>query len=337
MRIGGAYIGVGLGDSSDEIRKLKAHMRRKFGYAKNLADTNLFDQQMVDAVVEMQERYNAAGQLKTGKYTPGVINYATKVVMGFVPPPAPVDTRPVLFTVCGTGVPWWVGPDADTARAVEYKYFWQPIGYPARPVPMGPSIQAGRDELYVQMNKHRDRVLRYGCAFASYSQGAIVVAETWQFDILAEGGRLAWARPCVRKGVFWGNPMRARGDVSPDAGGSPSPSSNGGVTETLMTATPIFRQYAHAGDLYADVPDDESGENRTAIWKVIRNGDISGGPNSLLRQFLELGGLVRDGSQVAEATGMFKAMIDAAMFFGQQTAPHTNYSINEAIEYLKAA
>lgn len=337
MRIGGAYVGLGLGDSSDEIRRIKALMRKKFSYAKNLADTGLFDQPMVDAVVEMQKRYTAAGQLTSGKYTPGVINYATKVAVGFVPPPALVDTRPVLFTVCGTGVPWWVGPDADTARAVEYKYLWQPIGYPAQPVPMGPSIAAGRDELYVQMNKHRDRVLKYGCAFASYSQGAIVVAETWEFDIKPDGGRLAWARPCVRKGVFWGNPMRARGDVWPDAGAAPSPPANGGVTEILMTATPMFRQYAHRGDLYADVPPDESGEDRTAIWKLIRDGDIMRGPDSLLRQFLELGGLVQDGTQIAEATGMFKAMIDALTFFGNQTGPHINYSTAEAIDYLKAA
>ena len=337
MRIGGAYVGLGLGDSSDEIRKLRAHMRRKFSYAKNLADTTLFDQAMVDAVVEMQRRYNTGGQLKTGSYTPGIVNFTTKVVCGFVAPPPKVDTRPMLFTVCGTGVPWWVGPDADTARAVEYKYRWQPIGYPAQAVPMGPSIQAARDETYVQMMKWRPQIEKYGCAIAGYSQGALALAETWTFEALPANGRLHWIVPFVRKGVFWGNPMRARGDVSLDAGGAPSPSENGGVTAQLMAATPIFRQYAHAGDLYTDVPPDESGENRTAIWQVIRDGNMITGPDSLLRQFLELGGLVHDADQIAEATGMFKAMIDAITFFGQGTAPHTNYSIAEAIDYLKAA
>lgn len=338
MRIGGAYVGLGLGDTSDEIRKLRAHMRRKFSYAKTLADTTLFDQAMVDAVVEMQKRYNAAGQLKTGTYTPGIVNFTTKVVCGFVAPPPKVDTRPMLFTVCGTGVPWWVGPDADTARAVEYKYRWQPIGYPAQAVPMGPSIQAARDETYVQMTKWRPQIEQYGYILAGYSQGALSLSETWELEIKPPSGRLHWALPHIKKAVMWGNPMRERGKVWPDAGGPPSPTENGGVTAQLMADTPDWwRNYAHRGDLYTDVPPDESGENRTAIWQVIRDGNMITGPDSLLRQFLELGGLVKDADQISEATGMFKAMIDAITFFGQGTAPHTNYDIQPAIDYLKAA
>lgn len=337
MRIGGAYVGLGLGDVNNEIRKLKAHMRKKFSYCKTLADTSVYDQAMVDAVVEMQKRYNAAGQLATGKYTPGIVNFATKVACGFLPAPPKADVRPMLFTICGTGVPWWVGPDADTARAVEYRYRWQPIGYPAQAIPMGPSIQAAKDELFVQMSKWRPQIEAYGCAWAGYSQGALALSESWTFEVLPAEGRLHWALPFIRKGVLWGNPMRPRGDVAPDAGAPPSPPANGGVTEILMPSTPIFRQYAHRGDLYTDVPPDESGENRTAIWKMIRNGDIMSGPDSLLRQFLELGGLVKDADQISEATGMFKAMIDALTFFGQQTQPHTNYNIQPAIDYLKAA
>ena len=337
MRIGGAYVGLGLGDSSEEIRRLKAHMRKKFSYAKNLHDTTLFDQQMVDAVVEMQNRYVAGGTLKSGKFTPGIVNAETKYVCGFLARPQ-VDRRPVLFTVCGTGVPWWIGPDADVARAVEDRYVWQPIGYPAQAVPMGPSIRAGRDELYVQMNKHKDRVILYGCAFASFSQGAIVVSETWEQDIKPENGLLRWAFPHVKKSVTWGNPMRERGKVWPDAGGPVSLPAHGGVTETLMKDTPMWwRNYAHRGDLYSDCPPDESGENRTAIWALIRDGNIFQGPDSLLRQFLELAGVVQDGPQVAELTGMFKAMIDALTFFGQKTAPHLNYTTAEAITYLRAA
>lgn len=338
MRIGGAYVGLGLGDSSDEIRRLKSHMRRKFSYAKNLADTGLFDQQMVDAVVDMQRRYNAAGQLPTGKYTPGIVNAETKYVCGFLPRPPKADTRPVLFTCCGTGVPWWVGPDADTARAVEDRYLWQPIGYPAQPVPMGPSIQAGRDELYVQMNKWRDRITKSGYALAGYSQGAIIVSETWEFDIKPEGGRLHWAEPFIKKAVCWGNPMREKGKAFADAGGATAPATHQGVTTKLMTDTPDWwRNYAHAGDLYTDVPDDESGENRTAIWQMIRDGNMVTGPDSLLRQILELGGVVQDANQVAEMTGMFKAMLDAGTFFAAQTGPHINYSTTAAIDYLRAA
>lgn len=338
MRIGGAWCGWGIGDSHPEIKAIKAFLRKKFSYAKDLADTELYDQQMVDTVAAMQARYNQGfGQLATGTYTPGILNYATKVVMGYVPRPPKVDQRPVLFTVCGTGVPWWVGPDADTARAVEDRYRWQPIGYPATAVPMGPSIAAGKAELRTQIVKHRDQIVRCGMALAGYSQGAIVVAEVWENDIKPATGSLSWAKPLLRKAVTWGNPMREKGRVWLDAGAPPSPPEHQGVTGTLMVDTPDWwRNYAHAGDLYADVPDDESGENRTAIWQIIRDGNALKGPDSLLRQVLELGGLVHDGPAISEVTGMFKAMMDAMVFFGKQTGPHVNYSVAEAISYLRS-
>lgn len=337
MKIGGAWVGLGLGDSLPEVRDIKEFMRRKFSYARNLSNTSIYDQQMVDAVVEMQKRYAASGALKPGKYTPGVINYATKIAMGLIPPPAPVDTRPLLITCCGTGVPWFVGPDADVARAVEDRYKWQPIGYPAQAIPMGPSIQAGRDEVFNQMNIHRERIIKYGVVLAGYSQGALALSETWELEIKPPDGRLHWAFPFVRKAVMWGNPMRERGKAWPDAGGATAASTSGGVTPQLMTDTPTWwRNYAHAGDLYTDVEPGQSAENKTAVWQIIRNGDMMSGPNSILRQVLELGGGV-DGTQIAELTGMVKAMLDALVFFGKQTQPHTSYTTGEAITYLKAA
>lgn len=338
MRIAGAWVGWGLGDSDPELQRIKAFMRKKFSYAKALADTPVYDQAMVAAVTDMQARYNTGqGQLATGKYTPGIINYETKIVMGYVPRPPKVDQRPVLFTVCGTGVPWWVGPDADTARGVEGQYKWQPIGYSAQAVPMGPSIAKGRAELVNQINLHRNQVTRCGMAFAGYSQGAIIVGETWEQDIKPASGSLHWAMPFVRKAVCWGNPMREKGKAWPDAGAPMSPRDHMGVTGKLMVDTPDWwRNYAHAGDLYSDCPDDESTEDRTAIWQIIRNGDFMSGPDSLLNQVMELFGVKQDASQISEATGMFKAMMDALMFFGKQTGPHVNYSSAEAIAYLRS-
>ncbi|WP_201787853.1 hypothetical protein, partial [Klebsiella pneumoniae] len=69
MRIDGQYVGLGLGDSSDEIRRIKTFMRKKFAsYAGDLADTPLYDEQMTAAVAEMQARYNTAGLLRDGLY-----------------------------------------------------------------------------------------------------------------------------------------------------------------------------------------------------------------------------------------------------------------------------
>lgn len=334
MKIGGQWVGLGLGDSSEEIRKIKEFMRKKFSYAKTLADTSLYDEHMVQVVTEMQNRYRNARALAPDQYLPGVINVETKMLMGFIPRPA--KPKPLLFTVCGTGVPWWIGPDADVARAVESKYRWQPIGYPANAFPMAKSVAQGRAELCRQVELWRNDIEKgaKSAAFIGYSQGAIVTAECWEYDIKPADGRLNWFKPYLTKAATFGNPMREKGKAWPDANGSlPGPESHG-IADRLMVDTPDWwRNYAHRGDLYTDC-EGQSGENKTAIYKVIMGARVMSGPDSLLRQLLELGGAAQDSSQIMEATGMFKAIMDAGMFFGKGTQPHINYSTAEAISYF---
>jgi hypothetical protein len=55
------------------------------------------------------------------------------------------------------------------------------------------------------------------------------------------------------------------------------------------------------------------------------------GPDNLLAQFLELAQ-----NPLPEATGMFKAIVDAGLFFARGTGPHVNYSPQAAIDYLLA-
>jgi hypothetical protein len=328
MKIGGAWVGWGLGDSSEEIRRYKAFMRAKFSYAKSLADTPDFDDATFTAVYQMQTAYTAQGRLR--KPT-GIIDYATKIASGYLAKPPAADTRPLLVTVCGTGVPWWVGPDADTARALESKYKWQPIGYRAAPVLMNTSVREGRDELCRQFEIHRDRVVKYGAAMIGYSQGAIVTSETWMQDMVPDNGRLHWARGSILKAVTFGNPMREQGRVWHDPGGPAAPLSSHGIADQLLTDTPTWwRDYAHKGDLYCDV-EGESGENKTAIYKIIMGARMLQGPDSLLAQVLELGT-----GKPAELIGMLKAIMDAGLFFANGTGPHVNYSTRPAIEYLAA-
>jgi hypothetical protein len=202
---------------------------------------------------------------------------------------------------------------------------------------MGASISEGSEELVNQFNIHRAQVERYGCAMAIYSQGAIIGSEVFLQEIRPASGRLHWALPHLRKVVTWGNPCRERGKVWPDPGGKVSPAGHGGVTPVLMDETPEFwRDYAHKGDLYSDSPNNESAENRTAIWQVIRNGKIASGPDSLVRQVIELIGAT-DASLVLEIVGMAKAMLDSLVFFGSGTKPHINYNTQPAIDYLRAA
>ncbi|AAN16870.1 lysin B [Mycobacterium phage ArcherS7] len=335
----GEYVGLGLGDSSEEIRKIKEFMRKKFrSYAGHLADTPHYDEQMTAVVAEMQGRYNQDGKLATGKYTPGIINAETKYVMNYLERPAGPDNRPVLFTVCGTGVPWWVGPDAETARQVEDLYRWQPVGYPAAPFPMGPSIEAGKAELRAQINRMepgfelRKQVERNGMVLAGYSQGAIVTSEVWEDDIRTSGPIVGWAKDHVLKAVAWGNPNREQGKAYPDAGAPLAAADSAGITGRLMTDTPDWwRNYAHQGDLYTATRPGESREDKVAIWQIVRGTNILSGPDSLLRQFLEIAE-----APVPNAIAAFQAFMDAGLFFVKGTRPHTNYHIGAAVDYLRS-
>lgn len=326
MKIGGAWVGWGLLDESDEIARFKTYMRGKFSYAKALGDDGIFDDATLTAVLEMQKRYVAAGKLPSAS---GIIDWRTKVVSGFLKPAQPVDTRPLLFSVCGTGVPWWIGPDADVARAVEGRWKWQPVGYPAQPFPMNPSVQAGRLELIRLFELHRNRIEKYGAGLIGYSQGAIVICETWLDDICAENGRLRWAKSSILKAVTFGNPMREAGKVWTDGGAPPASPTSHGIADRLMSNTPAFwADWAHSGDIYTEVEGD-AGEFKTAIYKVIMGARIMQGPDSILAQVLEL-----TQAPATEAIAAMQAILKAGMFFVRGTGPHLNYDTRPAIDHL---
>jgi hypothetical protein len=276
----------------------------------------------------MQRRYNVP--------VTGYIGYNTKVLMGYLKATT-VDIRPMLFTVCGTGVPWWVGPDADTARAVENIYKWQPVGYPAAPFPMGKSITAGKVELRNQITIWRGQIERSGFAIAGYSQGAVITSEVWEQDIKPVNGVLHWAFPFIRKAVTWGNPSRELGKVYPDfaAGQDVAGLNTSGVAypaDRLHDTPSWWRDYAHKGDLYATVEQNgDAAEDKTAIWRIIRGEKFFVGPDTLLEQFLEIAK-----QPIPGAIGAFRAMLDAGMFFGKGLTPHTSYNISPAIDFLRA-
>ncbi len=295
------------------------------GYAKVRGDlptdTDLFGAR----AQAWQQEYEA----RTRQVQDGVVSDDDLAKLGI---PLPQDNRPVLFTVCGTGVPWWVGPDADTARAVEDRYKWQPIGYPAAPFPMSTSYEAGRSELRRQFTLWRAQVERCGAALGGYSQGAIVTSLFWEQDVKPETGSCHWAKDHITKAVAWGNPMREQGKAYPDAGAPIAPADSHGVTGNLMVDTPDWwRNYAHKGDLYTDCSG-ESGEMKTAIWQIVRGTNVFRGPDSIIAQVIET-----IQQPLPGAIAMLKAMLDAGIFFAAGTGPHVNYDIRPAIEFLREA
>lgn len=352
MLIGGKYAGLGLGDASDEVGKFRDFMRRKFkGYAGDLPDMRIdlpatateparkgvpyFDQRLTQAVLTMQLAYVKDGKLNP-KLANGVVGLSTKVVSGYLPA-TQYDIRPVLFTVCGTGVPWWIGPDADAARTLETRYLWQPIGYAAAPFPMGKSITEGKNELVNQFNIHRKQIEAYGWAMIGYSQGAVITSEVWMQDIAPDNGRLNWAKQYFQKAVTFGNPSRELGKVFDDFApgqkvAGPNTSGVAYPTDRMANTPATWRDYAHAGDLYATVEQNgASAQDKTAIWRIIRGEKFFVGPDTLLQQFLEIAQ-----QPIGGATGAFQAMWDAGMFFGKGLTPHTSYNPGPAIDFLRS-
>ena len=140
----------------------------------------------------------------------------------------------------------------------------------------------------------------------------------------------------MRKAVTWGAPMREAGKAWPDPGGKLPKLESHGIADRLMVDTPDWwRNYAHASDLYTDCSG-ESGEMKTAIYQIILGTRVFSGPDSILAQVLEMLGVKQDAGQMMEIISMFKAIMDAGLFFAKGTGPHVNYSIQPAIDYLRA-
>ena len=330
MYVSGDYVGLGEGDDSAEVGKVINFILTKFDRFDNrLTPGTVFTPALTAVITELQTVYVGEGKLKVGAFLPGVVNLETKYALGYKARPMPEDKLPVLFTVCGTGVPWWVGPDADTARAVERKYRWQPVGYRAAPFPMGKSVDEGREELVNQFTLHRAQVERFGSAMAGFSQGAIIIALVWELDIRPKNGRLHWAFNKLKKVVAWGNPKRQQGKVYGDANGAAPAADSHGIADELMTDTPDWwRNYGHKGDMYTDVSG-ESGEMKTSIYKVIMGQRVFSGPDSIIAQVIEI--VTRP---VIEVIALTKAVMDAGLFFIKKTGPHLNYETAPAVEYL---
>lgn len=327
-------------DNKDAIRLIRQKLHDKFQWARDMGVTpgNVFDEVTARAVYKFKANVFFPMDPDEQESGHGVANLATRKRLGSYPPPVGPDLRPILFTVCGTGVPWWVGPDADAARAVEHKWRWQPCGYPAATFPMGKSVATGREQLCVDIEKNRALIEQFNLdvAFMSYSQGAVIAAECWEYDIKPEGGRLHWLKPHLVKAVAFGNPMREKGKAFSDPGGAMVGPESYGIADRLMVDTPSWwRNYAHAGDLYTDVQG-ESGENKTAIYKIVMGQRMLSGPDSILMQVFELLGVKPDGGQAMEMLGMVRAIMDAGMFFIKRTGPHVNYGIGPAIDFLRA-
>jgi len=328
-----SWLGWQVGMSGQTVREAKRVLRVKFSYAKGLDSSDLFTEELRTVLAEYQRRKNAANNLSLR--TDGILDWSTQVALGVINPnpPAEKPKKGVILTVQGTFVDMWTGYPADTARAVQDLFYWQPIGnYDAQAFPMKPSYDQGIEELVVQCRKHagKPKVL------AGYSQGAIVTSRVLKHEVLNPAGRLHDLKDEFVGGVTWGNPDRELGIANGNAfAGWPVPEGRG-ITDDRLDGTPDWwLDFAHGAnsqwkrDLYTDAPNDEAGVDMTTIWRLVENVTIS----SLTGLMVNLLDAVQ--KPMEQIVPMFRAVLYAGAFFFSGTGPHVNYDIDPAVRYLR--
>ena len=339
MYIGGSYVGLGEGDLSDEVARAKAHFKRKFTPARNtLDDGPLFTPALTAEVKRIQAVYTAEKKPGAPKYIPGVINLEFKYDVGILQ--RPEKPRPIIFTIEGHMSTPWAGPCAYVASTLEQQgvCWWQPVDYDTRRLPF--NNKSGR---LAYLNLLGQTVLKDGNGVAnrpfplghphgliSFSQGAIVANQVFLDHLrpAAPGTPLAARRDSLTRSIALGDPYREK---DADAGWWSDPPRKGtqGISDRRMTDTPHWWKSANrTGDLYTENPDDETGLNRTAIYKIVSENSWAGGPAGLLQRVMDFATPADDVLPIA------KAILGGVMFLGNMQT-HGGYDLNPCIEYMR--
>lgn len=344
MRIGGLWIGWGLGDNSKgdfTVQKAKAFMRIKFAkYAGHLADTNIFDQEMATAVFEMQHRYVLDGRLVEGQFHWGVLDLETQYVMGFKRrPEAPL---PIIFTVEGHMSNPFFGPCAFVAQTLEAQgvCHWKPVGYNTTAMPF--DNESGVRELVRLYSGDKvegptidgrtvwwDFGPEVPSGIIDFSQGAIVGNEFKMRYILS--GSLTWRERMLKRSLSFGNPYRELDQIAPWVPDPPKPGTAGISDRRFNVAGTPFgekhREHSRHGDIYAENEQNEAGEKKTAVYKAVQ-GKFTG-KGSLLSEAMQI-----FSSPMSQVFPVAQAIWSGGMFVFNM-GPHGTYDLGPATEWMR--
>lgn len=331
----GKWIGWGIGDTDPKVAEFRKFMARKFAsYAGDLGDSPVYDQQLADAVSEMQTRY--------GLPATGIINWATQVKMGFIKPAAPTE-RPIMFTVEGHLSDMWRGPVADTATQLEAEgHCWhQPIGYNNGAIPF--DNDSGTRELArlvgaTVMDNGRPFPAGTPWSLGTYSQGGIVGFDFYT-RYLQPGQPLEWRAKDLVGVLAYGNPCRQTNSVASWALGEASPDGTHGLDPYRRFGIPgLPSGPAHPwadvwrnGDIFAQNTDDKSGEVKAAVYQAVARGDLFSDPYSLAAQIADLFSVGFN-----EVVGIVMAIISGVSFLAQHPNPHYDpYDISGGVNWMR--
>lgn len=352
MKINGSYVGLGEGDRSPEIVKVKALLKKKFTPARNtLDDGDLFTPELTAEVRRVQGVYTAQGKPGAPRYVPGVVNLEFKYDVGLLT--RPPKTLPIGFTVEGHQSNMFFGPCAQTVSAVEQQglLHWKPVGdWDTTGIPFNNG--SGVEALFRQLNAtviegppvsldnpDGPKIMwpfppGTPWDLVAFSQGAMIACEfMWKY-VLPPNAPLHYRLKDFRRGLMFGNPRRAKDAVCSWAQ-SPPQAGTHGIMDKLFDANAEgigdrWAEHPNDNDMFTEIGDDAASKDKTAIAKIICEGSFLGGPSSIFIRVLAL-----FGNPVGEGFAAIKAAFDAIMFLAANPNPHySTYATGGDIDWI---
>lgn len=331
MRIDGVYVGLGEGDSSDEIGKIKAHLKRKYTPARNTVDDGpVFTAALTAEVKREQSIFKAEGKL--GDYIPGVINLAFKYACGYL---KKETLLPLYFSIEGHMSDMWVGPVAWIGEVLrtEGRALHFPTAYDRFALPF--KNQTGVTELTRRVGATvQDNGVKFPpgtpWTVGAFSQGAMIWFDFYHQQ-LAPGKPLNWRLKDLRGAIVCGDPCREKGVVADWISDPPAPDRQGIMDDAnRWVDTPWWMlEIARRGDLYTDNQSEgEVGQYKTAVARIITQNKWSGGPTGMLARVIDLL------SPADDLIPVTMAIIQAVMFVGNMGV-HGNYPLDPAVQFLR--
>lgn len=357
MRINGVWIGWGLDDWSHNVdgsdndptvRKAKKYMRAMFAsYAGTLEDTNKFDQHMYDVVCLMQDKLVArpmnATKLTVGSFVRGALDLPTQLAMGFKKP-VPNLLRPIIFTVEGHMSNMFIGPSAGCAEILQNQgvCWWKPVFYDCLSLPFKnkSGVEALVDMLLrneiegppVDINNPDGPKVMWpfpsGTSWGidGFSQGAMVVSEFMEQEVLNPNGRCHFRLKDFKRGKGIGNPRREFRKMAPWNDNPPDIDTQGimgdmnGKGTFITTGTEIadkWAENANDGDMFGVNKRDAAGMDKTAVAKIVTENSWIGGDAAIFARVMNIFGNVTAG-----AFNAIKATVSAIIFLAKNPNPH---------------
>lgn len=329
----GNYVGIGLGDASDEVRKLKDFVLFKWNRFDDLVSAGtVFDAAFQRIIAELQDIYKRQGKL-TDPFIPGVVNLATKYALGYLKKDV---FLPLYFSVEGHLSDMWRGPVAFVGEVLraEGRALHFPTDYDRTSLPF--KNQTGVLELARRVGQTvQDNGVKFppGTPWfpGAFSQGAMIWCDFYR-QYLLPGKPLHWRLKDLRGAIVCGNPDREKGVVAEWIPDPPAPDRQGIMDDAnRMVGTPWWwKEVARKGDMYTDNESSgERGANKTAIARIITQNKWTGGPTGLLTRVLDV-----VSSPVDDIIPITFSLYDAIRF-GLNMSPHGGYDMAPAVQFAR--